>query len=141
MKLYPDSVRGVVNCAGIGMAMLTLDRKGNAHDLWVFEHVLRINTTGTFDVCRLVAAIMCKLPPVGERAEGPASGGGERGVLINVASLAGIEGQDGQAAYGASKAAVIGMTLPMAGSGEARNPRDDHRSRLLRDGHDECGAR
>mmetsp|Transcript_4099 Transcript_4099/g.4683 ORF Transcript_4099/g.4683 Transcript_4099/m.4683 type:complete len:270 (-) Transcript_4099:173-982(-) len=116
-KLYPESIRGAVNCAGIGMALLTLDRRGNVHDKGVFEHVMGINTTGTFDVCRLTAAVMAKLEPVGDRkaAEGPvANGGGERGVLINVASLAGIEGQDGQVAYGASKAAVIGMTLPMA---------------------------
>ena len=94
-----------INCAGIGSAMKTFSSKG-PHDLKVFSTVLNVNLLGTFNVLRLAAEQMSKNEPVTED--------GERGVIVNTASVAGIDGQVGQVAYSASKGGVIGMTLPIA---------------------------
>jgi NAD(P)-dependent dehydrogenase (short-subunit alcohol dehydrogenase family) len=93
-----------VNCAGIGRAMRTITREG-PHSLDLFNKVLAVNLSGTFNVIRLVANEMSKNAP------GP---DGERGVIVNTASVAAFEGQIGQAAYSASKGGVVGMTLPIA---------------------------
>lgn len=95
---------GVVNCAGIGSATTTLSSKG-PHPLGMFDMVLKINLYGTFNLARFGAEAMSKNQP---------DESGLRGVIINVASVAGYEGQKGQVAYAASKAGVIGMSLPMA---------------------------
>jgi NAD(P)-dependent dehydrogenase (short-subunit alcohol dehydrogenase family) len=95
---------GVINCAGVALAMRVLGKEG-PHDLGTFERVLRINVLGTFNCLRLAAAAMAQNSPDDEE---------ERGVIINTASCAAFEGQIGQAAYSASKAAVAGMTLPIA---------------------------
>ena len=93
-----------VNCAGIGMAMKTLNKE-NPHALNIFEKVVGVNLIGTFNILRLAAADMATREPNEE---------GERGVIINTASIAAFDGQMGQAAYAASKAGVAGMTLPVA---------------------------
>ena len=97
-------VRINVNCAGIGNAIKTLSRSG-AFPLDGFRKVVEVNLIGTFNVIRLAADAMSKNEPNGE---------GERGVIVNTASVAAFEGQVGQAAYAASKAGVVGMTLPIA---------------------------
>ncbi|WP_424237035.1 3-hydroxyacyl-CoA dehydrogenase [Bhargavaea ginsengi] len=94
----------VVNCAGIGTPGKLIGRKG-VHPLEQFEQVIRVNLTGTFNVIRLAADAMTD----NERGED-----GERGVIINTASVAAFEGQIGQVAYSASKGGVAGMTLPIA---------------------------
>lgn len=99
-------LRALVNCAGIGWAGRTLNKDGTPHDLGAFERVLRVNLVGTFNVIRLAAAAMAKTEPVDEH--------GSRGAIVNTSSVAGIEGQTGQAAYSASKGGVIGITLPIA---------------------------
>mmetsp|Transcript_24748 Transcript_24748/g.41851 ORF Transcript_24748/g.41851 Transcript_24748/m.41851 type:complete len:256 (-) Transcript_24748:2882-3649(-) len=93
-----------VNCAGIGIAVKTLGKKG-AHPLDSFKKVLDVNTGGTFNVLRLAAEKMAENEPDED---------GFRGVIVNTASVAGYDGQIGQAAYSASKGAIIGMTLPIA---------------------------
>jgi NAD(P)-dependent dehydrogenase (short-subunit alcohol dehydrogenase family) len=93
-----------VNCAGIGRAQRTLSKDG-AHSLDLFSKVVQINLVGTFNVIRLAAQQMSK---------NPAGPDGERGVIINTASIAAYDGQIGQAAYSASKGGVVGMTLPIA---------------------------
>ncbi|NLC76918.1 MAG: 3-hydroxyacyl-CoA dehydrogenase [Clostridia bacterium] len=93
-----------VNCAGIAIAQKVLSKRG-IHDLNSFHKVLQVNLLGTFNVCRLAAAAMVNNEP---------NQHGERGVIINTASIAAFEGQIGQAAYSASKGGVIGMTLPLA---------------------------
>jgi len=98
------TLRGLVNCAGVAPAVKTVGKDG-PHPLDVFQRTVNINLIGTFNMCRLAADAMGKT----EAAEW-----GERGVIINTASVAAFDGQIGQAAYGASKAAVAGMTLPMA---------------------------
>jgi NAD(P)-dependent dehydrogenase (short-subunit alcohol dehydrogenase family) len=98
------TLRGLVNCAGIGPAVKTIGKEG-PHPLDVFHRVVNINLVGTFNMARLAADAMARTEP-GEH--------GERGVIINTASVAAYDGQIGQVAYGASKAAVVGMTLPMA---------------------------
>ncbi|MCY0864827.1 MAG: 3-hydroxyacyl-CoA dehydrogenase [Sulfobacillus sp.] len=97
-------IAGAVNCAGIGIAARVVGKNG-PHSLDAFHRVLWVNTVGTFNVIRWTAWAMRDLPP-GED--------GERGVIINTASVAAFEGQIGQAAYSASKGAVVGMTLPIA---------------------------
>lgn len=92
-----------VNCAGIGWAARTADRSG-PHDLDVFATVIKVNLIGTFNVIRLAAAAMSDQEPVD----------GERGVIINTASIAAFDGQIGQAAYAASKGGVVSLTLPVA---------------------------
>merc|ERR1712061_441722 len=99
------SLHGCVNCAGTGMAMTTIDKKLKPHDPNVFDFIMKLNTYGTFYGSAHAASAMAKCP---------ADEDGSRGVIINVASVAGIEGQKGQLVYSASKGAVIGMTLPMA---------------------------
>merc|ERR1719487_1848621 len=98
-------LHGVVNCAGLGMAMTTIDKQQKPHASKVFDFIMKLNTYGTFYGSAYAASAMAKCP---------AAADGSRGVIINVASVAGIEGQKGQLVYSASKGAVIGMTLPMA---------------------------
>jgi NAD(P)-dependent dehydrogenase (short-subunit alcohol dehydrogenase family) len=99
------SLRVVVSCAGVGWAARTLDKTGKPHDLELFRTVVAVNLIGTFNVLRLGAAAMSKAPPLDH---------GERGVIVNTASVAAFDGQIGQIAYAASKAGVAGMTLPAA---------------------------
>ncbi len=96
--------RILVNCAGIGTAGRIVGRDGPMK-LADFERVIRVNLTGTFNMLRLAAAEMSELDPLT---------GGERGVIVNTASIAGYEGQVGQAGYAASKAGVIGLTIQAA---------------------------
>ena len=98
-------LRICVSCAGVGWAARTLDKTGTPHDLDLFKTVVSINLVGTFNVMRLAAAAMAKTEPADH---------GERGVIVNTASVAAYEGQIGQIAYAASKAGVVGMTLPAA---------------------------
>jgi len=98
------SINTVVNCAGIGIAAKLLSRKG-VHSLDLFSKVISINLIGTFNVIRLASEQMTTNEP---------NELGERGVIINTASVAAFEGQIGQAAYSASKGGVVGMTLPIA---------------------------
>ncbi len=97
-------LRIAVSCAGVGWAARTLDKTGKPHDLDLFRTVIGINLVGTFNVLRLAAAAIAKSDPVD----------GERGVIVNTASIAAFDGQIGQIAYAASKAGVAGMTLPAA---------------------------
>ncbi|SFM72103.1 NAD(P)-dependent dehydrogenase, short-chain alcohol dehydrogenase family [Pseudonocardia ammonioxydans] len=97
------TVRVAVNCAGIGNAAKTYGKKG-AFPLDGFTKVINVNLIGTFNVLRLAAERIAKSEPVD----------GERGVMINTASVAAFEGQVGQAAYSASKGGIVGMTLPIA---------------------------
>ena len=99
-------LRTVVNCAGIGWAERTVNREGTPHSLATFRKVLDINLIGTFNLMRIAAAAIAKTDPV--------DSDGQRGVVINTASVAGIEGQTGQLAYSASKGGIIGMTVPAA---------------------------
>ena len=96
-------VRVAVNCAGIGNAIKTVSKKG-AFPLDAFKKVVDVNLFGTFNVIRLAAERIARTEPVD----------GERGVIINTASVAAFDGQIGQAAYSASKGGVVGMTLPIA---------------------------
>jgi NAD(P)-dependent dehydrogenase (short-subunit alcohol dehydrogenase family) len=98
------TVHVAVNCAGVGVAMKTVGKQGPM-PLEMFSKVIEINLIGTFNVIRLAAAEMAKNEPNGE---------GERGVIVNTASIAAFDGQIGQAAYSASKGGVVGMTLPIA---------------------------
>lgn len=94
----------LINCAGIGIAERVLGKGGPA-SLAAFTRVININLIGTFNAIRLAAAVM---------AENTPNEGGERGVIINTASVAAFDGQIGQAAYSASKGGIVGMTLPIA---------------------------
>ena len=98
-------LNGLINCAGIAPSAKILGRDG-LHDLAMFQRVLNINVTGTFNMLRFAAELMAKYV-LKEDEE-------ERGVIINTASVAAFEGQIGQTAYSASKGAVIAMTLPLA---------------------------
>jgi len=98
------SVHGLVNCAGIGTADRTFGKRGPA-DLAKFTRTIQINLIGTFNCIRLAAAHMAKNVPNAD---------GERGVVVNTASVAAFDGQIGQAAYSASKGGIVGMTLPVA---------------------------
>ncbi len=95
---------GLVNCAGIAIGAKTVGKDG-AHPLAQFARVININLIGSFNMIRLAAEAMCKNAPEPT---------GERGVLINTASVAAFDGQIGQAAYAASKGGIVGMTLPIA---------------------------
>ncbi len=97
-------LHGVVNAAGICPAAKVLGRNG-PHALDLFEKTIRVNVGGTFNVIRLAAAVMATNTP---------EASGERGVIVNTASIAAFEGQIGQAAYAASKGGVVGLTLPVA---------------------------
>lgn len=94
----------LINCAGIGVAERVLGKNG-PHDLRSFSKVIQVNLIGTFNAIRLAAAEMTENVPNEE---------GERGVIINTASVAAFDGQIGQAAYSASKGGIVGMTLPIA---------------------------
>jgi NAD(P)-dependent dehydrogenase (short-subunit alcohol dehydrogenase family) len=107
IALADDAFGGLhiaINCAGVAWAGRTLSKEG-PHTLDLFETVIKINLIGTFNVIRLAAARLAKNEP---------NGNGERGVIINTASVAAFDGQIGQAAYSASKGGVVGMTLPVA---------------------------
>ncbi|GMQ88411.1 MAG: 3-hydroxyacyl-CoA dehydrogenase [Gammaproteobacteria bacterium] len=97
-------LHGAINCAGIGIPEKIIGDKG-PHHLATFEKVIRVNLTGTFNVTRLAANAMAKGEP---------QPSGERGVIINTASIAAFEGQLGQASYAASKGGIVSMTLPIA---------------------------
>jgi len=99
-------LRIAVSCAGIGWAERTLNRSGAPHGLEAWQKVIAVNLTGTFNTMRLAAAAIAKTEPV--------DSDGQRGVIINTSSIAGIEGQTGQVAYSASKGGIIGMTVPAA---------------------------
>jgi NAD(P)-dependent dehydrogenase (short-subunit alcohol dehydrogenase family) len=98
-------VRIVMNIAGIGTAKRVIQRDGSPAPLADFERVVRVNLIGTYNVTRLAAARIAKAAPLED---------GERGVVVNTASVAAFDGQVGQQAYAASKGGVVGMTLPMA---------------------------
>lgn len=97
-------LHGLVNCAGIGIAQKVLGKSG-PHSLTTFSRVIQVNLIGTFNCIRIASAKM---------AAGEPDEGGERGVIINTASVAAFDGQIGQAAYSASKGGIVGMTLPIA---------------------------
>ncbi|HYP30661.1 MAG TPA: SDR family NAD(P)-dependent oxidoreductase [Burkholderiaceae bacterium] len=97
--------RVLMNVAGIGGAKRVVQKDGSAAPLDDFERVLRVNLVGTYNMARLAAARMAALPALTD---------GERGVIVNTASVAAFDGQVGQEAYAASKAGIVGMTLPLA---------------------------
>jgi NAD(P)-dependent dehydrogenase (short-subunit alcohol dehydrogenase family) len=98
-------LRVLINCAGIASATRTVSRDGVPHPLEQFERVIRINLIGTFNCIRLASVAIADTEP------GP---DGERGAIVNTASVAAFDGQIGQAAYSASKGGIVGMTLPIA---------------------------
>ena len=98
------AINGLVNCAGVAIAEKTHGKRG-AHDLGSFTFVIQVNLIGTFNCIRLAAARMAQNAPGDD---------GERGVIVNTASVAAFDGQVGQAAYSASKGGIVGMTLPIA---------------------------
>jgi NAD(P)-dependent dehydrogenase (short-subunit alcohol dehydrogenase family) len=101
-------LRAVVNSAGIGWAQRTIGRDGqidSAHDLDAFKKVIAINLVGTFDMVRQAASVMSRNEPDAD---------GQRGAIVNLASVAAFDGQIGQASYSSSKGGVVGMTLPVA---------------------------
>ena len=100
-----SGLSGVVHCAGVVSVAKLVDREGNPAELDSYARTVHINLVGTFNVMRLAAAAMAKNPP---------GDSGERGVIINTASIAAFDGQVGQCAYSASKAGVVGMSLPAA---------------------------
>lgn len=97
-------LHGLVNCAGIAIGEKTVGKEG-PHALATFKRVIDINLVGSFNMIRLAADVMAKGQP---------NAAGERGVIINTASVAAFDGQLGQAAYSASKGGIVGMTLPIA---------------------------
>jgi NAD(P)-dependent dehydrogenase (short-subunit alcohol dehydrogenase family) len=97
-------LQGVINCAGVAVARKVNSKRG-PHDLAAFAKVIDVNLIGTFNVIRLAAEVM---------AAGKPNSAGERGVIINTASVAAYEGQIGQSAYSASKGGIVAMTLPVA---------------------------
>lgn len=99
------ALRLTVSCAGIGLAERIIKRDGDPHSLSSFERVISTNLIGTFNVLRLSSALMANNEPLAE---------GERGVIINTASIAAYDGQIGQIAYAASKGGIVGLTLPAA---------------------------
>lgn len=99
------ALRVAVNCAGTGWIGRVIDRNGVPHDLGPFEFIQRLNVHGTFNVMTKAAAAIARSEPLAD---------GERGVIVNTASVAAFDGQIGQLAYSASKGAVVGMTLPAA---------------------------
>jgi len=102
----PSPLRVIVNCAGIGWAERTVNRDGSPHSYATFRKVIDINLIGTFNLMRIGAAAVARTEAV--------DADNQRGVVINTASVAGIEGQTGQLAYSASKGGIIGMTVPAA---------------------------
>jgi len=99
-------LRALVNAAGLGNANRTVNREGKPFPLDQFEFVIRVNLIGTFNCLRLAAAAMSQQEPV--------DADGQRGAIVNIASVAAFDGQIGQAAYSASKGGVVGLTLPVA---------------------------
>ena len=99
------SLRATISCAGIGTAVRLVDKDGNPHSLALFQKIIAVNLVGTFNMMRLGAAAMTKNAPDSDN---------HRGVIVNTASIAAFDGQIGQAAYSASKGAIVGMTLPVA---------------------------
>ena len=99
-------LRASVNAAGLTNAIRTVSRKGEPFPLDDFEFVIRVNLIGTFNCLRLTAAAMARQEPV--------DADGQRGAIVNIASVAAFDGQIGQAAYSASKGGVVGLTLPVA---------------------------
>ena len=97
-------LHGLINCAGIGLGEKTIGKEG-PHALASFARVININLIGTFNMIRVAADAMSKQHP---------NAAGERGVIVNTASVAAFDGQVGQPAYSASKAGIVGMTLPIA---------------------------
>ncbi len=97
--------RIAVSCAGIGWAQRIIGRNGEPHDFDAFKAVVNVNLIGTFNVMRLAASGISKTEPLED---------GERGVIVNTASVAAFEGQIGQISYSASKGGVVGMTVPAA---------------------------
>jgi len=107
VRLALDSfagLHGLINCAGIGLGEKTVGKEG-PHALASFARVININLVGTFNMIRVAADAMSKQQP---------NAAGERGVIVNTASVAAFDGQVGQPAYSASKAGIVGMTLPIA---------------------------
>jgi NAD(P)-dependent dehydrogenase (short-subunit alcohol dehydrogenase family) len=98
------TLRAAINCAGIGIAKRTLGKDGTPHDLASFQKTISVNLFGTFNILRLAASAMLENEPED----------GERGVIVNTASVAAFDGQIGQVAYSASKGGIVGMTLPAA---------------------------
>jgi NAD(P)-dependent dehydrogenase (short-subunit alcohol dehydrogenase family) len=101
-------LRVLVNCAGISIPSRTIGRDGeyaSAHDLELFQFVVGVNLIGTFNCVRLAATAMSRVEPGAD---------GERGAILNTASIAAFDGQIGQAAYSASKGGIVGLTLPLA---------------------------
>ena len=98
------TVHVLINCAGIGMSQRVIGKEGPA-PLDAFERVIRVNLIGTYNCIRLAASAMALNAP---------DEGGERGVIVNTASIAAFDGQIGQSAYSASKGGIVGMTLPLA---------------------------
>ena len=94
-----------INCAGIGWAQRTIGKTGEPHDFDAFKTVVNINLIGTFNVMRLAASAISKTEALEH---------GERGVIVNTASVAAFEGQIGQISYSASKGGIVGMTVPAA---------------------------
>lgn len=103
-KAQMGQVTAAVNCAGIAPASKTVGRDG-AHPLGLFQKTIDINLVGSFNVARLAAEAMAENTPEAD---------GARGVIINTASIAAMDGQKGQAAYAASKGGIVGLSLPMA---------------------------
>jgi NAD(P)-dependent dehydrogenase (short-subunit alcohol dehydrogenase family) len=99
-------LRVAVSCAGIGWAARTVGRDGSPHDLAAYRKVIDVNLIGTFNLMRIAAARIATTEPV--------DADGQRGAVVNTASIAGLEGQTGQIAYSASKGGIIGMTVPAA---------------------------
>ena len=97
-------LRGLVNCAGVGPSEKVVGRDG-PHALASFSRVIGVNLIGSFNMLRLAAVAI---------AQGEPNAEGERGVIVNTASIAAFDGQIGQAAYAASKGGIVGMTLPIA---------------------------
>lgn len=102
---WPLPLRVAINCAGIGHAERILQKNGLPHSLENFERIIRVNLIGTFNVLRLSSNAISQIPVLKN---------GERGVIINTASIAAYDGQIGQAAYASSKGAVTSLTLPAA---------------------------
>jgi len=101
----PGPLRVAINCAGIGTAQRTVGSDGSPAPMDVFRRVIEINLIGTFNVLSKAAAAMAQTDPLGF---------GERGVIVNTASIAAFEGQVGQTAYSASKGGIVGLTVPAA---------------------------
>jgi NAD(P)-dependent dehydrogenase (short-subunit alcohol dehydrogenase family) len=99
-------LRVIVNSAGIGWAERTVNRDGAPHALATYQKVISVNLIGTFNLMRIGAAAIAKTEP--------ADADGQRGVVVNTASVAALEGQTGQLAYSASKGGIVGMTVPAA---------------------------